>query len=408
MRTSGAVQTRVDSEQGRVNVRFPVENHTDADWKPDGPVMLGWQLFDPDTSLFIAEGEWHGLPEAIPSHSVGTVELPVLAPTVPGHYHVYISTLESGGGWSYQKGSPFVLLYIEVLAKQISVHGATLTTLARQRRTRLRAAWRTALLQPLMTIWRNRSLIRAMVQRDVLVRYRGSIGDFLWTFLHPLLLMATYFFVFGIVLRTRFGADTSGSGYVLYFLAGMLPWLAFSEAVGRSPTVIIENGNLVKKLVFPVETLPVNLVLSGLITQVIGTALYITALAFGHGGIPASIAWLPVVLVPQILLTLGIAWTLAALGVFLRDLGQIMGFALTLLFFLTPICYPDTSLPTGVAPVLTKNPIYILVRGYRLILLEGRAPYFPMTAKLWAVSIAAFLIGHALFYKLRKSFADVL
>ena len=179
-----------------------------------------------------------------------------------------------------------------------------------------------AFLYPPRSLWRNRKLIRSMVRRDILARYRGSFGGALWTFLNPLLLMATYAFVFGVVLKTRFGADTSGIGYVLYFLAGMLPWLAFSEAVGRAPYVILEYRNFVKKLVFPIETLPVNLVISGAVTEVLRAGDLLRRHSAARHSIPVSVLWLPVLVVPQLLLTVGLCWFLAALGIFVRDLGD--------------------------------------------------------------------------------------
>jgi lipopolysaccharide transport system permease protein len=220
--------------------------------------------------------------------------------------------------------------------------------------------------------------------------------------------MLTYFFVFGVVLQSRFGNDTSRSGFALYFLAGMLPWLAFSEAAGRAPTVMLEHRNFVKKLVFAVETLPFNLVISGLVSQAFAIVLYLIGLLLARGSVPATALWLPVLLVPQVLFAAGIAWFLAALGVFFRDLGQINGFLLTLWFFLTPICYPETSLPAAAVPLLAKNPIYVLVRGFRAILLENRAPDFGPLWKLWLVAGVVFVLGHAAFYKLRKSFADII
>jgi lipopolysaccharide transport system permease protein len=246
-----------------------------------------------------------------------------------------------------------------------------------------------------------------MVHRDVLGRYRGSFGGVLWTVLTPLLLMLTYFFVFGVVLQSRFPGDPSRSGFVMYFLAGMLPWLGLSEAAGRAPSVMLEHRNFVKKLLFPVETLPVNLVAAGLMTQAIAVLLFVAALLLIRGAIPASALWLPALLIPQILLTLGLCWFLAALGVFARDLGQIIGFLLTLWFFLTPICYPESSLPASAAWLLSKNPLFVLVRGYRTVLLEGAAPNALSLVKLWGLSVAIFLGGHALFHKLRRSFADV-
>jgi lipopolysaccharide transport system permease protein len=265
-----------------------------------------------------------------------------------------------------------------------------------------------AVAYPVETTWRNRGLIQAMVRRDILGRYRGSFAGIFWTVIHPLLLMLTYFFVFGIVLRARFGNDSSRSSFALYFLAGMLPWLAFSEAVGRSATVLVEHRNFIKKLVFAVETLPVNLVISGLVSEFFAILLFCGFLAVARGGVPWTVIWLPALLIPQILFTAGVSWFLAALGVFLRDIGQIIGFLLTLWFFLTPICYPKTSLPREFVPLFSKNPIYVLVSGYRAIFLEHRPPELGPLWKLWVVAAVVFVLGHAWFYKLRKTFADVI
>src|SRR5258707_3547198 len=135
--------------------------------------------------------------------------------------------------------------------------------------------------------------------------------------------MLTYFFVVGVVLRTRFPHDPSRSGFALYFLAGMLPWLALSEALGRAPVVMLEHRNFVKKLVFPVETLPVNLVISGLVSQIFGVALFLAGSYLARGYIPASIVWLPVLVIPQILLTAGLFWFLAPVRGFVPDLGHV-------------------------------------------------------------------------------------
>ena len=141
-------------------------------------------------------------------------------------------------------------------------------------------------------------------------------------------------------------------------MARMLPWLALSEALGRAPVVMLEHRNFVKKLVFPVETLPVNLVISGLVSEIFGVALFLAGSYLARGYIPASIVWLPLLVVPQILLTAGLCWFLAALGVFVRDLAHVNGFLLTLWFFLTPICYPETqALPPAAVAILSKNPM---------------------------------------------------
>jgi len=398
----------VEPEKRLLRVRFRLHNASEETWRRDDGFCLGWQLFDPDTTLFIAEGEWTPLPRDLAPGEEAEAEVSVSLPGERGRYHVYVSPRKEAPGWFYEQGWPFLLVEAKVEGGRAELVQAKATTLGGLRRARLAGSLRKAFTYPVLTIWRNRSLIRSMVRRDIAARYRGSFGDVLWTVLNPLLLMLTYFFVFGIVLRARFGGDPSRSGFALYFLAGMLPWLAFSEPAGRAPTVILDHRNFVKKLVFPVEILPVNQVIAGLVTQAFALVVFLLLLLPTRGAIPATIAWLPALLIPQILFTFGISWFLAALGVYVRDLGQVIGFVLTLWFFLTPICYPEESLPAAAVPFLEKNPIFVLVRGYRAILLESSPPSFGALWKLYLLSAGVWILGHAWFYKLRKSFADVI
>ena len=166
-----------------------------------------------------------------------------------------------------------------------------------------------------------------------------------------------------------------------------------------------------KKLVFAVETLPLNLVFAGLVTELFAILLFGGFLVAARGSIPPTVVWLPLLLIPQLLFTAGLAWFLAALGVFARDLGQIIGFVLTLWFFLTPICYPESNwagLPDTAIVILSKNPIFVLVRSYRAILLQNQPPPWVALAKLSVLGFAVFVAGYAWFYKLRKSFPDLL
>jgi lipopolysaccharide transport system permease protein len=355
--------------------------------------VIGWQIYDPVSGAFLFEGEWQQLRDR-------KADVDVELPQEDGPYRVQIAPVE--------QRDRFIVIEARVAGGAAQISAPRVGTTGALGRERVIRAIPKAFVYPPRALWRNRKLIRSMVRRDILARYRGSFGGALWTFLNPLLLMATYAFVFGAVLKTRFGADASGTGYVLYFLAGMLPWLAFSEAVGRSPYVILEHRNFVKKLVFPLETLPPNLVISGLVTEVFGLAIFITGLLVIRHAVPASVLWLPALLIPQLLLTAGICWFLAALGIFLRDLGQIMGFILTLWFFLTPICYSESILPDGARKMLVFNPVYHLVSGYRDIFLEGHAPDLYRLAILWAASVAIAVCGHAWFHRLRRSFADVI
>jgi lipopolysaccharide transport system permease protein len=389
-------------------IRLRIENTSGEVWKPADGYSAGYQVFDPETETLVAEGPHTPLPRDLAPGEAIEIDVPLEFPRQPGRYRAFVSGMREHVSWFYDRGLPFVVVDAEVGQAGPATLRTSVTTLRALRREKLVRAAGRALRYPVLSVWRNRSLIRSMVRRDILGRYRGSFGGIFWTVLNPLLLMATYYFVFGVVLNARFGNDPSRAGFVLYFLCGMLPWLAFSEAAGRAPFVILDHRNFVKKLVFPLETLPVNLVLAGLVTEVFALLIFIGFLLFARGGVPATVLWLPVLAIPQLLFSLGVAWFLAALGAYLRDLGQVNGFLLTLWFFLTPICYPVESLPPAMLGILSNNPMFVLVQGYRDLFLEARPPAFGPLWKLWAVSLVFFFAGHACFYKLRKTFADVI
>ena len=399
---------QLDPGSRRAHAEFSLRNDSPETWRAAEGFSVGYHVFDAETGTLLVDGARVASERDLAPGESARLRLDFELPAEDGRYQVLLSPLRENVCWYYDRGWPFLLVEGETAggqARGVRMRVATQGVLRRARH--LRACGR-ALTYPLLTAWRNRGLIRAMVRRDILGRYRGSFGGVFWTVINPLLLMLTYFFVFGIVLQARFGADQSRSGFALYFLAGMLPWLAFSEAAGRSAGVMIEHRNFVKKLVFAVETLPVNLVISGLVSEVFAIALFCVFLFAARGAVPASIVWLPLLVIPQILFTAGVSWFLAALGVFVRDLGQIIGFLLTLWFFITPICYPESSLPKELLPLFAKNPIYVLVGGYRAVLLESHAPVFHSLWKLWLLSAAVCVLGHAWFYKLRKSFPDVI
>jgi len=371
------------AEGQSIHLRFRLEE----------PGVIGWQLYDPSSGAFLQEGQWSEV-------NSREADLRIPLPSDEGAYRVQVAPVKDR--------ARYIAIDARVGEGKLQIQPARVLSAGSERRAWLLRALPKAFLLPARSIWRNRKLMGSMVRRDILSRYRGSFGGTLWTFLNPLLLMATYFFVFGVVLQTKFGADNSRTGFALYFLAGMLPWLAFSEAVGRSPYVILEYRTFVKKIVFPLETLPVNLVISGAVTEAFGVLVFLIALFAMRGTLPATVAWLPLLIVPQILFTAGVCWILAATGVYVRDLGQVIGYVLTLWFFLTPICYPESQLPDAAVQVLRLNPLFVLVRGYRVVFLEGHAPGMRGLAGLWVVSAAIAVLGYAWFHRLRKSFADVI
>ena len=393
---------------GAATAEFEIRNGTAETWRAQDGFAVGFHVFDADTGTVIVDGARAALARDLaPGESV-RLRLKISLPPENGRYQVFVSPLREGVAWYYDRGWPFLLVETETREGVFQLRRVRVVTRAVLNRERMVRALGRAFLYPLLAIWRNRGLIRVMVRRDILGRYRGSFAGSLWTVINPLLLMLTYYFVFGVVLQSRFPGDSSRSGFVLYFLGGMLPWLAISEAVGRAPTVLLEHRNFVKILVFAVETLPINLVTAGLVSECFAILLYCGfLLAFRHT-LPVTVLWLPVLLIPQVLLTAGLSWFLAALGAFVRDLGQMIGFLLTVWFFVTPICYPESSLPKSAVPLLAKNPLYVLVGAYRSIFLENHAPAFGPLWKLAVISAILFVAGHAWFYKLRKSFADML
>ena len=398
---------RLDAGTRRLYAAFAVRNDTPGTWRPSEGFGVGYHLFDAATGTLIVDGaRAHPQGEVKPGETARVI-LEIALPAEDGDYQVLLSPMREDLCWYYEQGWPFLLVEASTengTARVDRVRVTTRASLARE--GALRSVGR-AFVYPVSTVWRNRSLIRVMVRRDILGRYRGSFGGAFWTVFNPLLLILTYFFVFGFVLNP----DKDHTGFALYLLGGMLPWLAFSEAVGRAPTVMLEHRNFVRKLVFAVETLPVNLVFSGLVTECFALLLYCGFILATGRSIPATVLWLPVLLIPQVLFTAGLSWFLAALGAFVRDLGQIIGFLLTIWFFLTPICYREDlmlSRAPWIARLLFKNPMYTLVSGYRSIFLWDRAPEFEHLWKFWVLSLVVFVVGHAWFYKLRKSFADML
>ena len=401
------IRVRLDSGR-RVTAGFDLKNESQETWRVADGYALGYQIFDPETDTLVIDGTRQPPDRDLAPGEQTHFELALALPHEPGRYRVFLSVMREHVAWFWEKGWPFLVTDAWVNDESEGRLGKTriATTRALSIERGLRKV-RLACTLPFETIWDNRSLIQSMTRREILGRYRGSFGGATWAILNPLLLMLTYFFIFGVILQQRFNPGDKPVDYVLYFFGGMLPWLAISEAIGRAPTILLEYRNFIKKLRFPVETLPLNVVGSGLVTEAFGLVIFAAGIILLRGGLPMTVIWLPALIVPQLLLTAGLAWFLAALGLFARDLGQVITYIVTLWFFLTPICYSERAMQQS-APVLQNNPLYILVRAYRSVMLEGHPPNQKALAVFWLLSIAVFLAGFAWFYKLRKWFADVI
>ena len=226
--------------------------------------------------------------------------------------------------------------------------------------------------------------------------------------LTPLVLIAVFTFLFAGVFGARFTAGGTAWDYALYLFCGLLPWTAFQESLQQSAGVVVAHANLVKRVVFPLETLPVAQVLAAVAGQLAGTAVLLAAALIVRGELHAAVLWLPVLLVPLLVLTLGASWLVASLGVFVRDTAQAAGLLLTAWMYLTPIIYPESAVPADYRRWIELNPFTPLVRSYRRALLEGAPPDWAGLAYTTALALAAFLLGYWWFARTRKNFADVI
>jgi lipopolysaccharide transport system permease protein len=269
--------------------------------------------------------------------------------------------------------------------------------------TARRAVWR-----PLLELPRRLDLIWPFARRMVVARYRGSVLGLLWALLTPAVMIAVFTFLFAGVFNARFAAGGTPWDYALYLFCGLLPWAAFQESLQMSAGVVVAHSNLVKRVVFPLEVLPVAQTLAAAANQLFGTVALLVAALVIRRELHATVLWLPVLLAPQLLLTLGGAWLVASLGVFLRDTAQALALALMAWMYLTPIIYPEQVVPARFRPWLELNPFTTLVRSYRRITLEGAPPDFAGLAYFTAVALCVFLLGYWWFARTRKNFADVI
>ena len=228
----------------------------------------------------------------------------------------------------------------------------------------------------------------SLVRRDFKIRYAPTVLGLGWAVLQPLILLLMYTLVFSIILKLRFRSGDSASGFVLYLICGFLPYLALSEGVQRGSTSLIENRSLLDKVIFPAEVLPVVGVVSAALTETIGLVLLVGFASF-FGIRPSPwLAFLPLLVLMRILVTLGLAWLVSVLNVFFSDLGQFLGLLLMAWMFLTPIFYPVDMVPDGLAWLLKVNPLHHLTFAYRAVVLEGRSPLPAVLGLLtWAVGL---------------------
>lgn len=260
----------------------------------------------------------------------------------------------------------------------------------------------------MLGLWQLRPLIELMVRRDLQGRFRGSVMGTFWSVINPLGHMLLYTFVFSIVLKVRLGTDASTGSFAMFLMAGLLPWQSLSESCLRATTTILENPNLVKRVVFPLEILPLVSVLSSMVTELIALAVLTVIACISMQTVHWTLVYLPLLLFSQFLFVGGIAWLLSSMGVFLQDIRHAISLFLSVWMYSTPIVYPASQLPESLKFLLWINPMAGLIGDFRRTMLEGLPPDWNSYFTYTSVALVLWFVGYYFFYKLKKSFADVM
>lgn len=261
--------------------------------------------------------------------------------------------------------------------------------------------------------WLNFDLLRTLVRRDLEARYKGSVLGNLWSLLNQLSQLLIYTYVFSIVLKVKLSLnglpEDSSITFGLWLFAGLLPWMAFTGGLSQSASSVVAQPNLVKKVVFPLSLLPLVPVLASFIESAFGLAALIVLVAVSTQTLPLTLALLPLVWLPQVLLTAGLGYLAAGLTVFVRDIPQTLGVILNLWFYLTPIVYPAGVIPERFRPwVFWLNPLAAISQMYRDLVLVGSVEHWAEWGVSLAIAVLVFQFGFWCYQRLRPAFADVL
>ncbi len=259
-------------------------------------------------------------------------------------------------------------------------------------------------------LWRHRELLWQFSQREVQLRHKGSHLGLIWSLLNPLLMLSLYVFVFGYIFNGRFGmlANETRVDYALGVFLGLSIFQFLAETISVAPSLIVANPNFVKKVVFPLEILPAASVSAAVFHLLISLTLVLLGVGFFGQGLTVGVLWLPLIILPIALLALGLAWIIAALGVFLRDIGQITQFLTMVLMYASAVFYPAHKIPAAVWQILRFNPLLLAVEQCRNAVLWNQAVSLRHLAYLYLVGLGMCYFGHLIFRRLKPAFADVL
>ncbi len=256
----------------------------------------------------------------------------------------------------------------------------------------------------------HRYLVWQLTLRDVASRYRGSAMGFLWTLILPVLMLAVYTYIFGVVFRSRWpGLPLQDPlEFALVLFAGLSVHMLFADCLNRAPAIVVGQPNLVKKVVFPLELLSWSVVGAALFHAGISILVLLAFELWLTGGLPWTAVLAPLVLLAMVPALLGLCWFFSSLGVFVRDIGQLMNVAVTVILFTAPIFYPAEAAPEAIRPYLVFNPLTVPVEAFRMVAIYGRLPDWPVLGLYVAIGLVIATLGHYWFTRTRRAFADIM
>ncbi len=249
-------------------------------------------------------------------------------------------------------------------------------------------------------LYEYRELLKTNVQKEIRGKYKGAWLGILWSLLNPLLLLIVYSIIFPHILKIQV------PNYTMYLCVALLPWTCFTSTIQLGTFAVVTNGNIVKKVYFPREILPISVVTSGIINFLITSIVMFAFLIFGGIGFSPYIVFFPLIVLLQYLIMLGITFILSAVTVYIRDLEHLVGIALMVLFYATPIVYTMESIPGNIAWILNINPMTHVISAYRDILYYQQMPNWSNLGILFIIATILFIIGYYIFKRLEKNFAE--
>ena len=251
-------------------------------------------------------------------------------------------------------------------------------------------------------LYKYREVLKTNIKKEIRGKYKNSFLGVLWSFLNPLLQIAVYALVFPFILKN------TQDNYVIFLCCGLIPWAFFSTTISRSAFTMVENGNIIKKVYFPREILPISVVTSETVNFLISTIIIIVFVIFGGIGLSKYIMLYPIVLLAQYLLLIAISLIVSSISIYIRDLQHLIGVALQLLFYAAPIVYTPESIPEQFKWILKCNPMTYIISGYRNIFYNQTMIELKPLLILIGCSVVACVIGYIIFNKLQKGFAEQL